>query len=140
MKKLLSSSLLVFLLMPAFSSQAQNDSCFMVLSNGKRVNLGGLCRQDSSPQQQNVTPVRRTSNNGCPSSQVLYKPTGACRDKCQKDYYYTLVGNTCRPISDLIGGNESGSDFMTNIENMTLQELSDYNRALKIHQLDLYNK
>ena len=142
MKKLLSSSLLVFLLMPSFSIQAQDDSCFMVLSNGKRVNLGALCGQDSSPNtrpQQTVTPVRRTSNNGCPSSQVLYKPNGACRDKCAKDSYYTLAGNTCRPISNLIGENQSGSEFMTVIENMTSQELSDYSRALKIHRLDLLN-
>jgi hypothetical protein len=51
MKKLLLSSLLVFVLMPSFSSQAQDDSCFMILSSGKRVNLGGLCGQSSSPRQ-----------------------------------------------------------------------------------------
>jgi len=51
MKKLLLSSLLVFVLMPSFSSQAQDDSCFMILSSGKRVNLGRLCGQSSSPQQ-----------------------------------------------------------------------------------------
>ena len=72
MKKLLLSSLLVFALMPSFSSQAQDDSCFMVLSNGKKVNLGALCGQDSSPKtrpQQTVTPVRPTSQIGSQSKQ-----------------------------------------------------------------------
>ena len=98
MKKLLLSSLLVFALMPSFSSQAQDDSCFMVLSNGKRVNLGALCGQDSSPKtrpQQTVTPVQQTVTPVRPTSQT---DSQSKQSRCPAGFKITKY-EFCRSLS-----------------------------------------
>lgn len=94
MQKLLFASLLVFALIPSFSSQAQDDPCFMILSSGKRVNLGGLCRQNSSPQQ-TVTPVQQTVTPVRATTQTDSQPKPS---RCPTGYKLTKY-ETCRSLS-----------------------------------------
>ena len=98
MKKLLLPSILAIALMPTFSSQAQNDSCFMVLANGKRVNLAALCRQDSSSNtrpQQTVTPVSRPTSPTNPTLQTGSQPK---QSRCPVGFKITR-NETCRNIN-----------------------------------------
>ena len=98
MKKLLLPSILAIALMPTFSSQAQSDSCFMVLANGKRVNLAALCRQDASTNtrpQQTVTPVSLPTSPTNPTLQTVSQPK---QSRCPVGFKITRY-ETCRNIN-----------------------------------------
>lgn len=108
MKKLLLPSILAIALMPTFSSQAQDDSCFMVLSNGKRINLGGLCGKSSSPQPQQTIPPT------IPASQTIPQPQPK-QARCQAGYKFTK-NETCRDINAPIVS-VSGIKLLNNPDN-----------------------